>query len=294
MFNRILVTLDGSDLAERALPYAERLAEVFNSEVDLVEVCEHKDREHRHMYQLYTEKIADLVRNRLKKAGSTAKVSPVVLDGEPATEIIDYAEKNSISLVVMATHGRSGIMLWAMGSIAHKVLYRISVPILLIRAKVSTLKECKGKIFSKIIVLLDGSETGEAVLPYVRELAEKLESEVVLLQVVASGKHVHTIGGLDHVRFTEQHMESMKTEARQYLEKVGIKLKGTGTIIKPEVKVGDAAHEIIKFTDETHACLVAMSTHRHPGIIGEWVSGSVTHKVLHSGNSHVLLVRAPG
>lgn len=293
MFNRILVPLDGSNLAELALPYAEELAGALSSEVDLVEVCEHKDSQHRHMHQLYIEKMAELVRNRIKEVGPIVKVKPVVLDGESAAEIIGYAEKNSIRLIIMATHGRSGIMRWAMGSVANKVLHRISMPMLLIRAKAPILKEGKGEMFSKIVIPLDGSNTSEVVLPYVRELTEKLKSEVILFQAIALGQHVHTIGGLDYVRFTEQQVESMKTEAKRYLEKVSSKLMDTKATIRSEVKVGDAAQEIIKFTDEIHACLVAISTHGRSGI-RQWILGSVTNKVLQSGNAHVLLVRVRG
>ena len=293
MFNKILVPLDGSRLAELALPHAEVLAGAFNSEVNLLEVCEQKGCPHHHMHQLYTEKLAELVKNHIKKAGPVVTVKPLVLEGKAATEIIGYAEQNDISLIIMATHGRFGIMSWAMGSIADKVLQRVSTPILLIRARAPALKEGKSEMFSKILVPLDGSKTGEAVLPYVSELTKKLKSEVILLQVIASGQHVHTIGGLDYVRFAEQQVESMKASAQQYLKGVSRRFADTRATVRSEVKFGDSATGIIKLADETDTSLVAMSTHGHTGI-ERWTFGSVTHKVLHGSNTHLLLVRAPG
>lgn len=297
MFERILVPLDGSELGELALPYAEELAGVLNSEVDLVYVCEPGEKEYRHMYQLYIEKMAQQVRNRIKnyhtgEAGPTARVKPVVLDGDPAAEIIDYAEKNDISLVVMVSHGRSGMMPWSMGNTTVRVIQRISKPVLFIRASIPRPKVSKGELFSKILIPLDGSENGEAALPYVKELAGKIESEVTLLQVVEAGQHVRTVGGLDYILFPEQELEHLKAEAKRYLRKVRGKLKNTKATVKSVVNVGHAAQEIIKFADETNTRLVAISTHGRSGV-KRWISGSVAYKVLHAGNVPILLVRIP-
>lgn len=179
MYERILVPLDGSKLAELALLYAEELAQTFGSEVDLVCVCERVEREQRPMHQLYIKKMAELVKSHIR-GDAGVKVRSAHLLGEPANEIIDYAEKNGVSLIIMVSHGRSGIMPWAMGSTVSKVLQRISVPLLLVRAKVSNLELSRAGIFDRIIIPLDGSEAGEAALPYVSELTKKLELEVIL------------------------------------------------------------------------------------------------------------------
>ena len=288
MYKRILVPLDGSKLAELALTPAEELAGTFNSELVLVSVCEPVEDQYRHMHQLYIEKIAEVIKSRIESKTSV-KVKSVVLLGEPAEEIINHAEKNEISLIIMVTHGRSSIMHWAMGSIASKVLQRVSMPLLLIRARAPYL-EAEG-LFDRILVPLDGSDAGEAALPYVKELTERLKSEVILLEVVAPGQHVHTVGGLDYVLFTEQHMESLKADVKQYLEKIGGRLAGTKATIRCEVKTGDAAQEIIRFADETNTRLVAISTRGRSGI-RQWIFGSVAHKILQAGNTPVLVVRA--
>ena len=298
MYNRILVPLDGSELSESALPYAEELAGALNSEVELVYVCELAESQYRHMHQLYIEKIAEQVRRHIKaypdrETSLAASVKPVVLDGEPAAEIIDYAEKNDISLIIIVSHGRSGIMPWTMGSIAVRVIRRTKKPVLLIRAITPSPKVGKGEMFSKILIPLDGSENGEAVLPYIKELTCRLKSEVTLLQVVAPGQYVHTVGGLNYILFSEQHVETMRADAKQYLEKVGRKLTDTKATIRFEVKTGHTAQEIIKFADETNTRLVAISTHGRSGV-RRWISGNVAYKVLQAGHTPLLLVRAPG
>ena len=90
MFSRILVPLDGSKLAETALPYAEELAGAFNSEVILIGVVEPAGSQYLHMHQLYAERMAKLVRSHIK-GGTRVKVKSVSLVGEPAQEGIPTA-----------------------------------------------------------------------------------------------------------------------------------------------------------------------------------------------------------
>ena len=292
MFERILVPLDGSELGQLALPYAEELAKALSSEVTLIFVCDTADCRYRYEHQVYVEKMAQQVSGHIKEKGPKITVKSVVLDGHPAAAIIDYAERNDISLIIVATHGRSGIMPWAMGSIANKILYGVNMPVLLVRASVPTPAGGKEEqILSPILVPLDGSEAGESALPYVRELTEKLDLEVILFQVIARGQHVHTVGGLSYFLYPEQQVESMKASAEQYLDGVGRRFAGTKATVRSELKFGDPAAEIIKFAGETDTCLVAMATHGHSGIM-RWAFGSVTHKVLHGGNTPLLLVRA--
>ena len=148
----------------------------------------------------------------------------------------------------------------------------------------------KGEIFDKILVPLDGSESGETALQYVKGLTEKLKSEVTLLQVVAPGQHVHTIGGLDYVLFPGEEVEHLRAVAKQNPEKAGKELADTRATVNYEVMTGNAAEEIIKFADETNTRLVAISTYGRAGI-RRWISGSVTDKIWQAGHTPVLLVR---
>lgn len=292
MFKQILVPLDGSRFAELALPYAEELATAFDSEVSLLFVCDTPHCEQRYEHQVYIERTAELVKNAIGGERPKASVKPVLLEGHAAAEIVSYASSNDINLIVMGTHGCSGLLCWAMGSTADKVVDRADASILLIRASEPAPEPLREEIFKRILLPLDGSEAGEATLPYIKKLTEKLESDVILFHVIATGKHVHTIGGLDYVRFTEQQVEATELKAKQYLAQVAGKLAGTKAVIRSEVKVGDTAQEIINFANETNASLVAMSTHGHSGI-ERWALGSITHRVLHHGNTPLLVVRSP-
>ena len=287
MWEKILVPLDGSDLAEIALPYAEKLAVAFGSEVALLYVSEAAEDQYRHMHQLYIEDMAGQMRSRIKK------VTPLVLDGKPAKEIIDYAEKNKVGLIIMASHGRSGISPWSMGSVANKVLHAAKMPLLLIKA-VEPSQQAPGKqILNRILLPLDGSEVGEAAVPYVKELFERLGSEVILFEVVSPGKHIRTVGGLDYVLYPEQDLEQIKAEASKRLDKVYQQLKGGKGKVKIEVRVGNVAQEIIKFTEEKSVNLIAISSHGRSGI-ARWVFGSIAHKVVQASKTPLLIVRATG
>jgi nucleotide-binding universal stress UspA family protein len=141
MYKKILVPLDGSELAIRALDHAEKLAKTFDAEIILFQVVSFMpiygspelvtplivDEKQKEVAEKY---LADLAED-MKKRG--LKVSAMVKTGQQvAVEIIDFAKEIQADLIIMCTHGRSGITRWVLGSVAHKVLTRAETPILLI------------------------------------------------------------------------------------------------------------------------------------------------------------------
>ena len=144
MYKKILVPLDGSELAEKALVEAETLAKAFDAEIILFEVVPFMpiygspelvtplivDEKQKESVEQYLADLAD----QLKKKGIRA--STILKTGQQvALEIIDSAKEKEADLIVMSTSGRSGITRWVLGSVALKVLTRAETPILLIRAR---------------------------------------------------------------------------------------------------------------------------------------------------------------
>ena len=142
MYRKILVPLDGSPLAEKALEHAVKLAKVFDSEIILFQVV--------HFMPIYgsPELVAPLIVDEKQKEyaekymtgitreteGKGLKVKSVVKTGQQvAVEVIDFAKEAGVDLIIMCTRGRSGISRWVLGSTAHKVLVRAETPILLLR-----------------------------------------------------------------------------------------------------------------------------------------------------------------
>ena len=298
MYEKILVPLDGSELAQIALPYAEKLAGKVGSQITLIYVSGSIDDQYHHMHQFYLQKIAEATRQAAETyienpEVKAIKLETVILLGDPAKQIVDYADKEGIGLIIMSTHGRSGIKRWAMGSVADKVLRATKQPLALIRAKHTRPDAPDKNILSKILVTLDGSKQSEAVIPCIEELASKLKADVTLLQVVAPDYHISTTGEPEYGVYAEKHAETIQALAREYLENIAAQLKQRGVNAKPEVMFGTAAETIIKFADAIAADMVALSTHGRSGV-SRWALGSVAERVLRAGDTPLLLVRTPG
>jgi len=298
MYEKILVPLDGSELAELALPYAEELSGRLGSEVTLLAVTESAEVQDYHKQQIYLQRRIDVAESGIKRylekpKGEEIKVKSAILVGHTAEEIVDYADKEDIGLIIMATHGRSGISRWALGSVADKVVRAAKQPVALIRAKGARNDLREGGILNKVLVPLDGSKESETIIPYIKELASRLKVELTLLMVVTKAYHVEAVGEeMVQIPYTENEMGLLTANAGSYIQKMEDLLKGEGIATRTEIKLGDAAEEIIKIADELRSDMVAMSTHGRSGI-SRWTLGSVANKVLHGGNTPVLLVNEP-
>lgn len=288
MLEKILIPLDGSKLSEASLGPGVELARAFGSELDLLGVCEGPDEKHHRLMQVYLEKNAEVLPG--SASGKPLNVKTVVLCGEPAGRIIDYAARERMSLLITVTHGHTGIMPWTMGSTANKIVHGAQVPVLLLRAAEVKKRGPQKSIFAKTLLPLDGSEAGETALPLVLEIAARLKGEVTLLSVVESGQQVHTIGGLDFIRFPEQQVQKMKQDLAAYLEGTVQRFHDRGIEARGVLKSGHAAEEILKSAKAAAVRLVAMSSHGKSGL-REWVFGSVSNKVLHAGKTHLLLAK---
>jgi nucleotide-binding universal stress UspA family protein len=143
MIRKILIPLDGSALAQKALPYAEELAHRFEAELLLARVIQSTPVVVEYgvpayeldFTQLYKEAelYLDSIKGELRERHIPAQT--LVLGDRPVAEgIIDLARDKEIDLIVMSTHGRSGLSRWVFGSVASKVLEHAPCPVYLVRA----------------------------------------------------------------------------------------------------------------------------------------------------------------
>jgi nucleotide-binding universal stress UspA family protein len=144
MYKKILVPLDGSELAEKALDHAKKLVETFDAEIILFEVSPFLpiygaselvtpffvDEKQKEGAERYLTNLTEDMKKRGFKVRAEVKTGLQV-----AAEIIDFAKENGVDLIIMCTHGRSGITRWVLGSVAHKVLTRAETPVLLVHLK---------------------------------------------------------------------------------------------------------------------------------------------------------------
>jgi nucleotide-binding universal stress UspA family protein len=297
MYERILVPLDGSELAETALPYAGEIAGRLGSAVTIIYVSEpEKPSPYERMHHSYMDRMVAATRREAakyvdKKTG-TIQATSEILRGNAAEEIVDYADAKDVGLIVMTTHGLSGIKRWALGSVAEKVVRAADRPVFLVRGKGPHPARSKKGTLLKALVPLDGSEAGESAVPYIAELSAKLNTELILLQVLPLGFQDMSPTGYGWVMYQEELLRTNQLIAKEYLDEVGTRLVNRGaTAVRSEVRFGDPAQEIMDFADETKVNVVAMSTHGRSGV-GRWVFGSVVEKALHTGNTPLLIVRA--
>lgn len=195
MYERILVPLDGSALAEAALPYAEKLAGSLGSDVSLVYVKESDEEQAQFAHQPYLEKAAKIIEQGVQRYTNESGVRLVqvlstVLSGNPAEQVKEHADKEDIGLIVMTTKGQSGIKGRALGSVADKVVRTTDCPVLLIRGSGCASAAREEDPLNKVMVPLDGAKHLEPAVPYISELASKLQAEVILFHVLAAECYV--------------------------------------------------------------------------------------------------------
>jgi nucleotide-binding universal stress UspA family protein len=296
MFRKILTPLDGSTVAEQVLPYVHILAGGLKVPVELLGVVDIEEL----ASQTSAEKVDGIIEDSVRRSGeylkrvaqtvSRASVSFAVEKGRAAEVIIANALADKETLIAMATHGRSGINRWLLGSVAEKVLRGSANPLLLVRAQAEAKTE--GEVTLKsIVVPLDGSEVAESVLPTVLEMAKKLNIEIVLFR--AFNVPYSVFGGVrDHFAVVDELLGGIKAEAHDYLKKKTEELKEQGASkVSYVLKQGTSADQIISLGRKTPDNLIAMCTHGWSGAKG-WVLGSITETVVRHSGDPVLIIRA--
>jgi nucleotide-binding universal stress UspA family protein len=300
MFSKIVVPLDGSPVAEVVLPYARWLAQGLNlpvillSAIDLEEIARHIVTER----GLFLDTLDDFeTRRRNEYLSSTAKsftgvaVECQVKKAAAAAAIVDCAAAEKNTLIVMASHGRSGLQRWLLGSVAEKVLRATENPLLLVRASegapVTGVKPLNG-----IIAPLDGSSAAEQVLSPVAEMAKSLDIEVTLFRAYEVPYVSFYEGGGSYAVDLQRLSANIETEVQQYLEERRAVLAKAGLAkLAYASKEGLAADVIIHFARNHSDRLIAMSSHGRTGV-RRWVLGSVTETVVRHASNPVLIMRA--
>ncbi len=297
MYTRMLIPLDGSKLAEQVLPYARFLARTLSIPVELLQAADPEalslltDPEHsRYADTIWADKlrVGNDYLEAIARSFRGSRVQCSVEKGVAEDVVIDKAAADKNTLIVMATHGRSGIQRWLLGSVADKVLHGSTNHMLLVRATDEGKTDGEA-ILKAVVVPLDGSTLAEKALPYVEELAKKIPFKVILLRAYALSP---SVTGDEYGTYMEELMNQIESEARDYLTtKVAeAKQKGLKDVVSV-VKFGYGADEIITLARDTADNLVAMCTHGRSGV-KRWVLGSVTERVVRHSGDPVLIIRA--
>ena len=304
MHNRILVPLDGSEVAECVLPHIEALAAV-NKAVDITFL---------HVVQPISMLLADQIYKAQMKSDAMTEAKNYirgiisglknkgethaeVITGKAADSILDYAEHNHIKLIVMSSHGQSGISRSSHGSVADKVLNESRIPVLRIRADSPRIPFYIAGQKMKVIVPLDGSELAERVLNNVIGLVDYFGTgaiDIVLLRVCElfiqpnAYPPAMSLSWEEYVKFETRVCKGI---CMSYLNDVKKHFKKELIYIRSVVPVGNPADEVIKYVNKEKADLMVMSTHGRSGI-SRWAFGSISNKILQGTSTPVIILRS--
>jgi nucleotide-binding universal stress UspA family protein len=298
MYTRMLIPLDGSKTAENVLPYGRILARTFQIPVELMEVLDiagmasHVAAEKAGRLNTVVtegERSSEQYLKKIASSFSGVNVSCTVERGRPEDVIVEKAAADKTTLIAMATHGRSGMSRWLLGSITEKVLRAATNPLLLVRANEEALTEGEA-VLRSIIVPLDGSELAESILPTAVKFARLLNVGMVLFRTYELPASAY-YGRENYLPNYEELKNRVKEQAQDYLDKriEAIQAEGVQRVSSVLIE-GSGPNEIIDYARKTPNALITMCTHGRSGV-KRWVLGSVTEKVVRHSGDPVLVMR---
>jgi len=278
MLQRLLVPTDGSPESEKALGVAELVARAQGAEVLLVHVLELSrlafigEAEGPGVAEVYaeaTQQLEDEAKAQLaaletRLSGAGVRARGAVLQGPIAGTLLDFEASERPDLVVMATHGRSALVRFALGSVTDSLIREGTTPVLVIRRTTPL-----AGTLERALIMLDGSPVAEEALPILESLAGKPIRSVVLFRAINDPTN--------------------RERAVAYLDGVATRLKAAGLATENRVEVGQARQLTDQVTKDVD--LVVLCTHGRSGF-DRLRHGSVAEHVIRELDKPALLVRA--
>ena len=298
-FKTILTTTDFSDAARHGVGYAVALAGKLGAAVRLLHVIEPRTwlselgsigpvREDSGVVASARAQLATLAKRESK--GEVAVTFSVVLrSGNPFDAITTAAREHAAELVVIATHGHTGVDRVLLGSTAERVVRHASCPVLTVPTRAKPKRAGKAPVFrlKKILVPMDFSGISKDALPWATFLAARFGAEVILLHVVEKFPIDYLLGG---GLMNEMFVPLMK-QAEADLEGIaGGWSKSTGVKISATVRKGSPYEAICEAAKTLDADMIVLTTHGHTGLKKVWL-GSTAERVVRHAPCPVLAVR---
>ena len=295
MFKSILVPLDGSHLAESALPAAASLAEKLNAPVTLLHVIEQNAPEavHHERHLTRTEEaesyLADLVKQSFPaemKAIWHVHSSEVK---DVASSIVEHSDEFKPDLIIMCAHGRGGIRDMLFGRIALQVVAKGVTPLLLLQPTTSKQKPFP---LRRILLPLDSESIHDDSLPIAKNLAKAFGAELYLLCVIPT---YSTLAGEEAAASSllpgtaSAFLDIKENQAKEHMQGHLNELIGEGFRTSAEIARGDPAQTIVNVAERSEADLIVLSTHRHAGLSAFW-ERSVAPNVARRTRIPILLI----
>jgi nucleotide-binding universal stress UspA family protein len=297
MFKRLLVLLDGSPLAETAVPIAAQLARLVDGQLTLLHIVErHAPTEVHHVRHLANVAEANAYLNEVAHRSFLVDL-PVDIHvhsnavDDVTRSIVEHAGELRADSIAMCTHGRGGPRRFLFGSIAQQVIAHGTTPVLLIPPRLS--EHPPQFNLRQILVPLDGDPDHEQGLPVAIDLAQIAHAAIHLVVVVPKIETLKdekaATGKLLPIATTAI-LDMQQSDASEYLQNQIARAADRGVPITSEVSRGDPAEVVIDAARRVNADLIVLGTHGKTGMDAFW-SNSITPKVSDQSPAPVLLVR---
>lgn len=296
IIKNLLIPLDGSTLAEAVLPYTAQLAKKLNVEVTLLHIIETDapDKIHGQMHltkpaqaEKYLLSISSL--EIFKNVGVEFHVHEMSVN-DVAKSISEHSKELKQDLVVLCTHGKSGIHELIFGTIAQQVISLGITPVLLINPL--QIYPAEGCRFEKFLIPLDGNPEHEHVLDYAVKLAKLCDAAIHLFAAIPrfgtmSGEVTQANRLLPGT--TSRMMDMIVSDAEEYLIKLKEKLEQSGLKVTASYSRSDPSDAITEAAEKNNADLIILATHGKKGAEAFW-EGSITPKISKTSRIPLLLI----
>lgn len=298
MFNKILVPLDGSDLAECVLPHVYALARSNGAEVILLHVVEQNNPPDQarpvdpltwRFRQVEARNYLDEIARRFQATELSNAIETVLLEGQAADRIVELARERQVDLIALSSHGRSGLSGWNVSSVVQKIILRAYTSVFIARAYQTRQPELDGLRYRRILVPLDGSQRAEYIVALLAALSQAHQSEILLTHVVAQPEMPRRVPLTPEERDLRQRLvELNREEISRYFDQLKTHLPGT---VETRVVVSDTVIATLNhLAEETLADLVVLSAHGYSAA-REYPYGSVSVSFIAYGATPLLIVQ---
>ncbi|MCP1676939.1 nucleotide-binding universal stress UspA family protein [Natronocella acetinitrilica] len=299
MFRRVVLPLDGSVTAERALPHAVSAAQAMDARLVLLRVIDHQAGSD-------TNRPADPLEWELLKAEAGAYLNAVAArlaqlgvetetataEGDAVEEIVNCARAGPRTLLVICSHGSSGTSAWVLGGVVQKTALHANVSFLVVRAYSTEQPDAGSLVYRRVLLPLDGSRRAECVLPMLETLTRRHGSEVVLVSVVNA---LATCAGLADDDSRLGVLRELDAErvagAGRYLQSLAQRLAGEGMSTRTRVELQASSDVALReIAAEEQVDLVILAA--HGGACGARLPfGAVPMNLLIYGETPLLVIQ---
>jgi len=308
MFEKILLPLDGSAMAERSIPHAIEFARIFNSKILVLHVLEseisaeqivHTEplnwQLHKAKAELYLHKTANQMRLMLNlpemddELDCEGRVTVTMLEGKVAEAIVDFAQKENIDLLVISSHGSSGLSRWNLNSVTTKVINLIYKPVLIIRGYAVDGDDPIQPHYERIMLPIDCSRRSECSLNAGYAIAKNYQSRVILTSVIKPPE----ISAIDPFNqelqlLNNQYMDLSRKTVQRYMDEVSQRLG-----VENEIRIVED-HSIVKaimnLANDENVDLLILCAHGYTGELS-WPFGTVARSFIEYSTKPVLVIQ---